>query len=472
MAVDAKELSGITLTRLANLIKNGAVSPIEVTEAFLERIEMLNEKVNAYLTVSANEARKQADKMEKMIRSGRYIGPLHGIPVAIKYNISTKGIPTTCASEILSDNIPRSDATVIRKLKEAGAVILGKLNCHEFALGPPTNEPYSGEVRNPWNLERSSGSSSSGPGAAVAASLCAASLGTDSGGSVRMPASFCGIVGAIPSYGLVSRYGVTPVSWSLDAVGPMAKTTIDAWLVLQAIAGRDQRDSATVDSSLPDRGDVASTSLSRIRIGVITEFAEGADEVVRKPFFKALDVLRSLGATIGEITIPRIRSAYSMSGIILFSEAATYHEKYMSSKMEQYHDPTLVRRLLIGSLMPARLYIRAQRLRMLLKEEMMRECGNIDVLVSPTVPVVAPKVGAREIEINGKSVEHTSVSILTRVANLLELPAISIPCGFSGDRLPVGLQIMGKPFEDHVVFGVAHAYESDTKWFEHQPKLQ
>src|SRR5439155_5333054 len=228
--------------------------------------------------------------------------------VAIKDNIATKRIPTTCASEIISDNIPRSDATVIRKLKEAGAVILGKLNCHEFALGPPTNEPYSGEVRNPWNLERSSGSSSSGPGAAVAASLCAASLGTDSGGSVRMPASFCAIVGAIPSYGFVSRYRVTPVSWSLDAVGPMAKTTIDAWLVLQAIAGRDQRDSATVDSSLPDRGDVASTSLSRIRIGVITEFAEGADEVVRKPFFKALDVLRSLGATIREITIPRIRS--------------------------------------------------------------------------------------------------------------------------------------------------------------------
>ena len=455
-------------TELSRLIERKEVSPVEATEAYLERIDELDFKFNAYITVCRNEALQAAREAEQAILQGNYLGPMHGIPVAVKDQLWSKGIRSTGGSRILADFIPDEDATAIANLKRAGAILLGKTNMTEFAI---TGFSHRYRIpRNPWNLDVSPGGSSSGSGAATAAFLCATSLGEDTGGSLRRPAAWSGLVGLKPGWGRVSRYGVMPGSWSLDTIGPISRTVEDAAITLGAIAGYDPKDPYSWNTPVPDYRSALDGNIRGMRVGVIKEQINSelvADEVGRA-VVNAISVLGELGAEVEEVSLPRTEYMTDISGTLIRVESASTHRAWVRDRLQDYgHDNRIG--LLTGSIIPARFYYKAQKLRTLLREQVLRALEDYDVLVLPTSGRTAPKVRDADQAITSKESAGQLPFMRTSAFNLAGTPAVSVPCGFSTDGLPIGLQIAGRPGGEETVVRVAYAYEQNTPWHTKRP---
>ncbi|MCE2404895.1 MAG: amidase [Dehalococcoidia bacterium] len=452
----------LSASRLSALIESREVSPVEATRAYLRRIDELDFKFNSYLTVTRKHALRQAEEAEREILGGRHRGPMHGVPVAVKDQLWTRGIRTTGGSRILADLVPEDDATVVANLKAAGAVVLGKTNLTEFAIGGPHS--YA-NARNPWDLDTSAGSSSSGSGSATSAYLCATSLGEDTGGSIRFPASWCGIVGLRPTWGLVSRYGVMRGVWSMDQVGPISRTVEDAAITLGAIAGPDPKDPYTRDAAVPDYRRALGGGLKGMRIGLVTELTQGevVDPEVREAVTRASTVLEELGASVEEVSIPLSAHATTIFWSHLSVEPASTHLQWLRDRLPEYGYSNRIS-LLMGSVMPAQSYYKAQKLRALLRREVHDALDRYDLLMSPTIGATAQRV-----EGTGAESARRRPYLLTFTFNLANCPAISVPCGFSSHGLPVGLQLGGRPFGEETILRAAHAYEQATPWHTMRP---
>jgi len=467
LSVRPRSLTSLPLSTLAPLIQAKEVSPVELVECFLQRIDALDPQLNGFVTVLHDQALTEARSAEREIVLGRYRGPLHGIPIGHKDIIETRGVRTTAQSRILHDYVPEVDATVVDRLRAAGSVLIGKLATAEFACGETS---AWGVPSNPWDTSRTTGGSSAGSAASVSAGLCAAATGTDTGGSVRSPASFCGVVGFKPTYGLVSRKGVLPVSWSLDHVGPITRTVGDAALMLAAMMGFDPGDHASVDTtSMNDLDALVSVAASErrgadlhgVRLGVPDAFfSEGVDPEVAEIVSKAIEVLGSLGADVRAVNLPASKFATCAQRGIMLPEAATAHLRWLTSNMNEYAPSTRVR-LQVGACLGGTHYLHAQRLRRLVTSELAEVFKSVEALAWPTTRCVAHRNNQPKV-----SPSHHS-----KLANLAGLPAVSVPCGFTNEGLPVGLQICGRAFEDATVLKVASAYERATEWALRLPPL-
>ena len=461
------EISRLSVAEAGDLIHQRKLSPVELTEACLQRIGRVDAQLNAFITVTGEEALKAAQEAANAIAQGSYMGPLHGVPVALKDLFATAGVRTTAGSKIMADHVPAEDAEVTARLKAAGAIVLGKLNMHEFAFGATGVNPHYGPVRNPWDTDRISGGSSSGSGAAVAAGECPAALGTDTGGSVRIPASLCGVVGLKPTYGRVSRRGVVPLSWSLDHVGPLTRTVEDAAIVLGAIAGRDPLDDSSCDEPVPNyrlrlrRG----RRLGGLRVGVPREhFFEGVDADVLEAVRAALGVLGELRAEVEEVSLPHIAEAVAAVNTIMLPEALAYHQRWLAERSQDYGDDVR-RRLEMGTTFLAVHYVQAQRLRELMVREWRQVLERVDLLATPTTPMPAPLIETSELQ--------TTLTLVrfTNPFNLVGLPAISVPCGFTRQGLPTGLHLAGRWFQEETVLRAACAYQRATEWHRRAPPV-
>ena len=464
--MDKKELPFLTASQLSRLIETKEISPVEATEAYLDRIEAVDPKLNSYITVTGEQALEAARKAEHEIATSQHRGPLHGVPMAVKDQFNTAGIRTTGGSSILKDNIPDEDATVITNLKKAGAVMLGKLNMSEFAMAEIYNHPY-GTPRNPWDLERNPGTSSSGSGAATAASLCATSLGEDTGGSIRGPANFSGLVGLRPSHGRVSRHGVLGGSWSMDTVGPISRSVEDAAITIQAIAGYDPKDRYSWNVPVPDYRQALTGDIQGIKLGVVQERMDSPnlDSEVRDTVAKAISALGELGASSQDVSIPLAPKAGALTMSILSVEWSNLHRPLFEPNIDELDHNNKIR-FLTGSVIPAQFYYKAQKIRAVLRQQILDALEQVDVLVLPTGPVTAPPV---ESVPGVQSKEHALTGLAGRISftgpfNLAGTPALSVPCGFSSSGMPMGLQIVGRPFAEETVLRVAHAYEQTTEW--------
>ena len=473
--MDKSDIVYVPAAELSHLIKKKEVSPVEATEAYLDRIDHLDGRLNSYISVCRNEALQAAKEAEVAISSGNYLGPMHGIPVAVKDQFYTKGIRTTGGSTILANFVPNEDATVIANLKTNGAILLGKLNMSEFAMGEVSSHSY-GTPHNPWDLERNPGTSSSGSGAATAAFLCATSLGEDTGGSVRGPAAFCGLVGLRPSYGRVSRYGMLGAVWSMDTAGPIARTVEDCAMTLSAIAGHDPKDPYTWNSSVPDYRNALDGTIRGVRVGMIRElvYSDVLEADVRDRVIKAIAHLGEIGASVEEVSLPLMVSAIIFYTIISQVEGASVHYRTIRERLKDFNHSIQVRQL-VGSILPAQRYYRAQKLRDLLRRQILDVLKRVDVLVLPTSPISAPKIPTTAHVSTKEEVKagYFRRRNFTQAAALAGVPAVSVPCGFTSSEppLPIGLQIMGRPFEDSLVLKVAHAYEQHTPWHTERPPI-
>jgi len=464
----ATELFYLTIAEAAVGMRRREYSPVDLTRACLERIQAIDGTLHSFITVTGDLARQQAERAEKELASGMDRGPLHGIPIALKDLYATKGIRTTCHSRVLENWVPDYDATAAAKLAAAGAVLLGKLGMHEFAFGGPSIDAPFPAVRNPWNVDHIPGGSSSGSGAALAAGLCLGSLGSDTGGSVRHPASHCGIVGIKPTYGRVSRYGVVPLSWSLDHAGPMARTVKDCAILLQVVAGYDGNDPVSVNAPVPDFCAGLGQNASGIRMGIPRAgwFDEGLgmDPETMTVFEEALKTFERLGAKLVEIDGRPFGLARKPNQTILVCEAYAYHERQLQDAPERF-GTSVRRRILEGAFLTAADYIQAQRARVALNGAIRANFDRVDVFVAPTMARPPETFAALDPD------EANRRPNFTNPFNLIGLPAISIPCGFTSDGLPVGLQIAGHVFEEARLLAIAHAYEQATPWHERRPSI-
>jgi len=454
------------LYEAAQQIRRKKISPVELTRACLERVERLNARLNAFITVTAEQAMAQARALEAEIAGGKWRGPLHGIPVGLKDLYDTAGIKTTCASAIFADRVPAEDAEVVGRLKQAGAVLVGKQNMHEFAYGSTSVPSHYGAVHNPWNGGRIAGGSSGGSAAAVAAGMCFAAMGSDTGGSIRQPAAFCGITGLKPTYGRVSTRGMVPLSWSLDHAGPLCRSAVDAALVLEAIAGYDALDPASLDRAVDGYSLAARGKTAALRAGV-----------VRKPFFEQLDpeIEAAVNAAIG--VIAKLTAGVEEAELPAFArlpiapaEAYTFHLPYYSRTPELYQ-PMTRQRIESGAGVSTTAYIEARRELDRLRRSVAGSFARFDVLITPTsplnpvtidegaVPEVPPPGGVPRLLRN------------TQPFDVFGIPAISIPCGFTRDGMPIGLQIAGPPFGESKVLALAHACQQATDWHTRRPSL-
>jgi aspartyl-tRNA(Asn)/glutamyl-tRNA(Gln) amidotransferase subunit A len=455
----------LDLIEAAALVKTRKVSPVELTRACLERIEDLNPLLNAFITITAESALSEAQAAEDEIGQGRWRGPLHGIPVALKDLIETAGVKTTAASTLYADKIPKHDAEHVCRLRQAGAVFLGKLNLHEFAYGGSGVISHYGPARNPWNTEYITGGSSSGSAAAVASGLCYAAVGSDTSGSIRLPASLCGIVGLKPSYGLVSVRGVIPLSWSYDHIGPMTRTVADAAALLQVIAGYDELEIHSVEFPACDYVAALRENVSELRVGVEREhFCVDLDQAVERVFDEAIEVLRKMVGEIKEVAIP-----VDEDRTVFKAESYTVHESYLATKSDKYQTETLAR-IRSGADVSAREYILKLRELRMWRRLAGKFLKDVDLLITPTCPVLPPTIA--ELQADPKSLRSRELIMLrnTRPFNVLGLPTISIPCGFSKGGLPIGMQITGLSGRDDLVLALAHAYQRETKWHKLAPQ--
>jgi aspartyl-tRNA(Asn)/glutamyl-tRNA(Gln) amidotransferase subunit A len=471
-AAQALDPATLTLRRASGLVRRGELSPVELTEACLRRIDTYDPALNAFITITRDEALAAARALERELRNGRWRGPLHGIPIALKDNIDTADIRTTAASAVFSGRVPDEDAEVVVRLKNAGAVLLGKLNLHEFALGGTSAVSHFGPVHNPWSLDHNPGGSSGGSGAAVAADLCLAALGTDTGGSVRIPASSCGIVGFKPTYGRVSNRGVIPMAWTLDHVGPMCKTVEDTAILLSIIAGFDERDPSSVDVPVADYAGAVGAPVARLRLGVPTSgFFEDLDTEVEAALEAALVVLGALTAGIQDIDVPAAGSVVD----IWNPEIYAYHEPWITTSAELYQEATrgLIERAEVTS---AAAYADARRRVDVLRRDIERVFREVDLLVTPTrrVPpgLIVPSALPGNADPAGAPAGGGGGGLNNTAAfNIYGLPTISVPCGFTREGLPIGLQISGRHFDELRVTALAHAYEQATGWHAERPSL-
>ncbi len=471
--MDSREIPFLSASELAKLIESREVSPVQATEAYLQRIAEVDGRLNSYITVTREQALEAARQAEAEIEAGNYRGPLHGLPMAVKDQFNTAGIRTTGGSAILNEFVPDEDATVMAKLKEAGAVLLGKLNMSEFAMADIYNHPH-GTPRNPWDTTRNPGTSSSGSGAATAAFLCAASLGEDTGGSIRGPANFSGLVGLRPTYGRVSRYGVMGGSWSMDTVGPISRTVEDAAITFQAIAGHDPEDHYTRNIPVPDYRAALTGDIDGLRIGIVAERmdAPNLDPEMRNAVAAAIGTMDEMGADIREVSIPLAPSSGAISMTIIGVEWASLHRQTFEPNFNLLDRNNQIR-FLTGLVIPAQAYNKAQKLRAMLRRQVLSALEEVDVLalpsgVGPAPPVESvPGVRSKEMALAGLNARIS----FTGPFNLANVPAISVPCGFTGSGLPLGLQLVGKPFAEETLFRAAHAYEQATTWHTRRPPI-
>ncbi len=468
MSYPQTDLHYLTIWEAGPLLKNRKLSPVELTRAFLARIDQLDKTLQAYITVLPERALSEARMAEAEILRGDYKGPLHGIPIALKDLYDTKGIRTTASSRVMANRIPAEDATTTSRLAAAGTILLGKLAMHEFAIGGP--DPTCGFplARNPWNLDHIPGGSSSGSATAVAAGLCMGALGSCTGGSIRGPAAYCSMVGLKATYGRVSRYGVVPLSWTLDHCGPMTWTVEDAALMLQAIAGYDPKDPTTSRAPVPEYTRTLKEKVKGLVIGVPRHFFFADDPHIHKETLvvvnTALQELEKLGAHIEEVTIPMLKYAGIAQRVIMLSEAFAYHERLLRNKPQEFGE--MVRTWFrLGGLFSGADYVQAQRIRNVLKREFAEVLQRVDVIASPTMSNPAPAFQGYNL------MTIARMPSFTGPYNLTGMPAISVPCGFTSTGLPIGLQIAGKPFDEPTVLQVAYTYQQHARWFEKRPPV-
>lgn len=462
----------MTITELAPQIREGKLSPVELTRQTLARIEKLQPVLNAYITVTADLALEQARRAEQEIGAGKYRGPLHGIPYAAKDLFYTKGVRTTVGSKILADFVPDYDAAVIEKLDAAGAILVGKAGLHEWALGITSNNPHFGAIRNPWDRERIPGGSSGGSAVALAADLCSFSLGSDTGGSIRIPASFCGLVGLKPTFGRVSRHGVFPLGHTLDHAGPFGWTVEDAALVYEAIAGYDARDTSSVSRPLSLPLFPPEARLEGKKIGVPRNFYfENLDPDIEDAVGDAVVVLENLGAAIIDVEVPDIEEFNTIAQLILLAEAASVHHRRIEDRPMDFGED--VRALLqSGRFILASDYLDAQRRRREFNDAFNRLLEDVDVIVTPTIPIKAAKIGQKTVKVGGQEVDaRLGTTRFMRALNMAGLPLLSIPCGFDSEGMPIGLQIIGNLFDEAGVLEIGHAFERATAWHEKRPVI-
>ena len=450
----------LDIAAVGSRILDRSVSPVALAEMMLDRIERMDPEVLSYVTVLKDDALKSADIAEKEIAGRKYRGPLHGVPIAIKDIYDTKGVRTTACSRVRENYIPDQDCTVVRKFREAGAVILGKVTTHEFAFGFDSQP-----TRNAWKLDHIPSGSSGGSGAAIAVGLCYAATGSDTGGSIRAPAAANGIAGIKPTYGRVSKAGVAVLSWSLDHAGPMARTVRDLAILLNIMAGQDPLDPHTKDVPVPDYTAALTGDIRGMKLGIPKNyFTEDVQPEVSEAVAKAIKQLESLGAIAVPVEIPDLDGVLDCMLAIAMSEAAVYHQSSLRATPDLFSDET---RLLLeaGEMVPATTYINAQRARVAVKAAFRRALHDVDVLLTPTQPSTALKIGQTLSRIGSR--EESVFGVSARFCapfNISGLPAASIPCGLSTDRLPIGLQIIGKPFDEATILKVADAYERNTSW--------
>ena len=457
---------------LGRMIATKQVSPVEVVRAHLDRIAAVDSKLRAFITVCAESALESARAAEADLMAGRVLGRLHGVPWAPKDLYSTRGVRTTGGSKILADSVPSEDSTVVARLARAGTILLGKLNMHEFAYGPEGLNAHYGDARNPWSADahRITGGSSSGSGAAVAAGLAPGSLGSDTGGSIRIPASLCGITGLKPTYGRVSRAGVLPLAWSMDHVGPMTRSARDCALMLSVIAGYDPADPTTSVLPVPDYGAALTGDVKGLRVGLLrAHFTDPAAADVRAAVEASAKQLEQAGAVVDEVNLTQVIHVATGSAAIVASEALAYHAPWMRSRPQDYQ-PDVRERLRLGAFVNGAHYVRAQQVRALVTREVDEALARRDVLLAPATPLVAPVLGEREAALgDGPSDVRAALLRCTRPFNFSGHPACAAPCGFTPGGLPIGLQIVGRPFDEATVLRVVDAYQRMTDWHTRRP---
>jgi aspartyl-tRNA(Asn)/glutamyl-tRNA(Gln) amidotransferase subunit A len=469
--MDAKELCYLSAGQLGRMIQGKEVSPVEVMEAHISRIEALEPQLNSFITFLPDQARKEARRAEQEILAGRGRGPLHGIPLGLKDLYYVKGLPNTGGTKLFERFVPDFDSTVAGKLREVGAILLGKLNMHPFAYGPTGENPEYGHMHNPWNTECITGGSSGGSGSAAASGECVLTMGSDTGGSIRIPSALCGLAGLKPTYGRLSRYGLTVLSWSQDHPGPMVRTVEDCALVMNATAGYDPNDPVSVNLPVPDFTKGLTGNITGLRIGLPKEYFEvSIDEKVKEIVWKAIRKLEELGARVSEVSWPMYPQVAAIASTIQMSEAAAYHQKLIKEKGDKIWHPVRLR-LEAGFFFSAVDYIQAERARSLFTQQSRELMKKVDLLAGPTLPVVAFKIGTNEMKVGNRTIKVIPLlTQYTRPFNLNGFPAISVPCGFSDD-LPVGLQLAGRPFEEETVLRAAYAYEQATEWHLRRPPI-
>jgi aspartyl-tRNA(Asn)/glutamyl-tRNA(Gln) amidotransferase subunit A len=455
----------LSIREAGDLVRRKAISPVDLTRACLQRIERLNPTLNAFVTVTAEDAMAQAREADAEVRRGRWRGPLHGIPLGLKDNIDTAGVRTTLASAVFKDRIPSEDAEVVRRLKAAGAVLLGKQNLHEVAFGTTAAVSYFGPVHNPWQHDRIAGGSSGGSGAAVAAGLCFGAVGTDAGGSIRVPSAYCGIVGLKPTYGLVGMRGGGEAGWwSMNHLGPMCRSVADAALLLSAIAGYDPRDSTSVEAPIPNYTAALRAKVSALRLGVPRAvFYDQLDAEIEVAINTAMGTLGKLTAGLREVALPQISD--SIAPTIVLAENHAFHSPYFA-KTPQLYGAAIGRNLRQGSELTTAAYIQSRRE----LDEARRTIGavfsNVDLLITPTAALPPPTIEeAVRLGIELELIRNTAPF------NTYGLPTISIPCGFTRSGLPIGIQISGPRLGETKVLALAHAYEQATDWNTRRPAI-
>ena len=488
------QLWQLSVSQASRLLAQRQISSAELTDACLERIQAVDDRISAYVTVTADLARQQAAEADRRIAAGD-ADPLTGIPMQVKDLLCTNGVPTTCASRMLAEYVPVYDATAVARLREQGAVLLGKGNMDEFGMGSSTENSAFFPTRNPWDTGRVPGGSSGGSAAAVAAGAAPFALGTDTGGSIRQPASFCGVTGLKPTYGRVSRYGLVAYASSLDQVGPLARDAADCALILQAIAGHDPRDATSLPDPVPDYSAALTGDISGLRLGVPSEYfaegpgSDGMDDGVRAAVTAAIDQLASLGAEIREVSLPTTEYALACYYIIAPSECSANLARYDGVKYGYSHrgdgdmweamertrqhgfGPEVKRRIMLGAFALSSgyydaYYHKAQQVRTLIRQDFARVFEEVDALAAPVSPVVAFPIGDRADD----PVRMYLVDVYTLPVNMAGLPAMSVPCGFSQD-LPVGLQLIGPHLSEPNLLNIAHAYQQATRWHRARPAL-
>ena len=473
---DQPDLLDRTLADVAALIRSKQLSPVEVTAAALQRIGLLNPRLNAFLTVAAESATEQAHAAEDEIQRGHYRGPLHGVPVALKDLIHVRGVRTTAGSKLLADFVPDSDATVVEKLREAGAVLIGKTALHEFAYGITNDNPHFGPTRNPWNPHCTPGGSSGGSGVAVATGMCFAALGTDTGGSIRIPASFCGVAGLKPTFGRVSLHGVYPLGFSLDHVGPLARSVVDVGIVYQTISGFDSRDPFSVEHASGEIG--LRKDAQGIRVGILKDyFFTRLQPDVERAVRAALTVFAELGARVEPVDFSEKTEGTDFvdlteaSRLTLLVEALLVHREHLEKHAESLgRDVKLL--LEKGREVSAADYAQAQRTRQRFRRQLEQLFHRVDVLVTPTTPLVAFPIGENKVLLDGQQEDaRTAATRLLRGFNATGHPALSVLCGFDSQGLPIGLQIIGRLWDEATVLQVGYAYEQATEWHRRRPPV-
>ena len=464
------ELCFLSIAVAANLLRRKQLSPVELVDAALERIIQLNPALNAFITITGDRARREARAAEREIARGRWKGPLHGIPISLKDNIWTRGVRTTAGSKILANFIPDEDSFVAAQLARAGAILLGKTSLHEFAYGVSSNNPHFGPVRNPWDPARIPGGSSGGSAAAVATGMCFGSIGTDTGGSIRIPSSLCGVLGLKPTFGLVCVEGIVPLCLSLDHAGPITRSAADACILLEAIAGEYPK-----SAPRPDHRKLARALPKKFRIGWPEHyFFERVDPEVRRLLEEAARVLRSLGAQIVRVPMPRLAGALlPATNDIALAEATAYHQSqgYFPARASDYGEDVR-KRLEAGTKVAAVDYLRGREQKREAAQEFSNAFARVDAILAPATPIAAPSIGQDDVVINSETETVRSALVrMNRPANFTGDPALSITCGFTREGLPAGMQLIGPHWSEARLLAIAAAYESTTEWHARHPLL-